>query len=163
MIDHDPVTPRIRETQASRHIRIRGAGARRRSRAAWCAVIASVALSGCLRIGSCTETEWFAFTTLDHYGDMNPVPEALPNGRCGTRWMSGDDPQAVMEHYRSELGRVGWSVEPMEPMPITDASGAVVGRELSIRATVETATASISAEVLDGQDTTFVISIDELD
>lgn len=77
--------------------------------------------------------------------------------------MSGDDPQAVMEHYRSELGRVGWSVEPMEPMPITDASGAVVGRELSIRATVETATASISAEVLDGQDTTFVISIDELD
>ena len=47
--------------------------------------------------------------------------------------------------------------------PIVDDTGAVVGRTLTLQATIETATASITAEVLDGRDTTFVILMNEVD
>ena len=130
---------------------------------AWCAVIASLLMAGCLGIGSCTETEAFAFDAIRHYGDAMLVPEPHPYGACGARLVTGDDPDAVIEHYRSELERVGFAVNPVESGPIVDDNGAVVGRTLGLRATIETATASVFAEVLDGQDTTFVILMDEID
>lgn len=130
---------------------------------AWCAVIASLLLAGCLGIGSCSETEAFAFNAIRHYGDEELVPETHANGGCGTSLVTGDDPDAVMEHYRSELKRVGFAVNPVESAPIVDETGAVVGRTLLLQATIETANASIDAEVLDGQDATFVILMDEID
>jgi len=130
---------------------------------AWCTVIATLLMAGCVGIGSCSETEAFAFSAIDHYGDAELVPEGHPSGACGASLVIGDDPDAVIEHYRSELERVGFVVDPMESAPIVDVSGAVVGRTLGLQATIETATASITAEVLDGQDTTFVILMNEID
>jgi hypothetical protein len=69
----------------------------------------------------------------------------------------------VIEYYRSELERVGFVVAQPESASIVDDTGAVVGRTLSLQATTETATASINAEVLDGQDATFVILMNETD
>jgi hypothetical protein len=127
------------------------------------AIVASLLLSGCLGIGSCTETESFAFNAIRQYGDVQLVPEPHPSGACGASLVTGDDPDAVMEHYRSELERVGFTVEPVESFPISDETGAVVGRTLLLQATIETATASVNAEVLDGQDTSFMILMDEVD
>ena len=76
---------------------------------AWCAVVASLLMAGCLGIGSCSETEAFAFNAIRHYGDEELVPDAHPSGACGASLVTGDDPDAVMEHYRSELERVGLS------------------------------------------------------
>ena len=132
-------------------------------KAAWGLVLASLLMSGCLGIGSCTETEAFAFTAIDHYGPGQLVPDAQPNGTCGASLVTGDDPGAVIEYYRDELERVGFAVEQVESVPIVDDTGAVVGRTLGLQGTIETATASISAEVLDGQDITFVILMDEVD
>ena len=131
--------------------------------AVWCAVIASLVMSGCLAFGSCTETEAFAFTAIRHYGDAQLVPEPHPNGACGASLVTGDDPDAVIEHYRSELQRVGFVLGSLESSPIVDETGAVVGRSIFLQATIETATASISAEVIDGYDSTFVILMDEID
>lgn len=158
--------PTTRRPQSYRRTRgqNRDMHVRRNSRSAtWCAVVASALLGGCLGIGSCSETEAFAFNAIDHYGDEQLVPEAHPNGACGASLVTGDDPNAVIEHYRSELERVGFAVGPVESFPITDETGAVVGRTLVLQATIETATASINAEVLDGQDTTFMILMNEID
>lgn len=130
---------------------------------AWCALIAALVIPGCLGIGSCTETEAFAFNAIRQYGDAQLVPEPHPNGACGASLVTGDDPNAVIDHYRSELQRVGFILSSLESAPIVDETGAVVGSTLLLQATIETATASISAEVLDGQDTTFVILMDEID
>jgi hypothetical protein len=121
-------------------------------------------VAGCLGIGSCSETEAFAFNAIRHYGDDELVPEPHPSGACGASLVSGDDPDAVIAHYRSELERVGFVVTPPESSPIVDGTGAVVGRTLTLWATTETATASVHAEVFDGQrDTTFVILTNETD
>ena len=130
---------------------------------ACCALIASLLMAGCLGIGSCSETEAFAFNAIRHYDDDELVPGARPSGACGASLVSGDDPDGVIEHYRSELERVGFVVKPAESAPIVDESGAVVGRTLGLQATIETATASVNAEVLDGQDTTVMILMNETD
>ena len=128
------------------------------------AVFAALLIAGCLGIGSCSETEAFAFNAIRHYGDEQLVPEAHPSGACGANLVSGDDADAVVEHYRSELQRVGFVVEPVESAPMVDDTGGVIGTTLGLHATIETATASIYAEVLDGQDTTtFVILMNERD
>lgn len=133
-------------------------------RSAWFAALATILMAGCLGIGSCSETEAFAFNAIRHYGDAELVPEPHPSGACGAGLVSGDDPDAVIEHYRSELERVGFVVTPPESAPIVDGAGAVVGRTLTLWATTETATASVNAEILDGQrDTTFVILTNETD
>jgi hypothetical protein len=131
--------------------------------AARCAVLVPLFFVGCLAIGSCTETEAFAFNAIDHYGDEQLVPEPHPTGACGASIVTSDDPDAVIKHYRSELERAGFAVVPVESFPITDEAGAVVGRSLLLQATIETATASVNAEVLEGQDTTFMILVDEVD
>ena len=128
---------------------------------AWCAVVASLLMAGCLGFGSCTETEAFAFNAMRQYDDAKLVPEPHPSGACGASLVTGDDPDAVMEHYRSELEGVGFVVSPVASAPIVDENGTVVGRTLGLQATIETANASINAEVLDGQDTTFTILMDE--
>ena len=46
---------------------------------------------------------------------------------------------------------------------MVDETGAAVGMTLSLEATIDTAHASINAEVLDGQDATFTILMDEID
>ena len=130
---------------------------------ALCAVIASLVMGGCLGIGSCSETEAFSLNAIRHYGDAQLVPEPHPSGACGASLVTGDDPDAVIDHYRSELQRVGFVVSSLESGPIVDEAGAVVGSTLLLQATIETATASINAEVLDGQDTTFMILMDEID
>jgi hypothetical protein len=129
--------------------------------AVW-AVITSLFFAGCLGIVSCSETEAFAFNALRHYGDVELVPVSHSSGGCGATLTTGDDPDAVIEHYRSELERVGFVVDAVESTPIVDESGAVIGRTLSVQGTVQTATASVSAEVLDGQDTTFLILTNEI-
>jgi hypothetical protein len=126
------------------------------------AIVASFLMAGCFGIGACSETEAFAFNALQHYGDEDLVPEAQASGACGASLVTGDDPDVVIEHYRSELERVGFAVDPAESSPMVDESGAVIGRTVSIHAVIETATASVSAEVLDGQDTIFVILVDEV-
>jgi hypothetical protein len=127
------------------------------------AILCSPLLGGCFIMGSCTETEAFAFSSIDHYGDEQLVPELHPSGACGASFITGDDPDVVIEHYRSELDREGFVVEAAETFPITDDSGETVGRTLLLQAIIETASASVSAEVLDGEDTTFVILMDEVD
>lgn len=77
--------------------------------AAWCVVIASLLLGGCLGIGSCSETEAFAFNAIRQYGDADLVSEPHPNGGCGANLVTGDDPDAVIEHYRAELERAGFA------------------------------------------------------
>ena len=100
---------------------------------AWCAVIASLVMGGCLAFGSCSETEAFAFNSLRHYGDAQLVPEPQPNGSCGASLVTGDDPDAVIEHYRSELQRVGFVLSSLESSPIVDEPEAAVGRTLVFR------------------------------
>ena len=57
----------------------------------------------------------------------------------------------------------GLRVEPVASVPIVGEAGAVVGRTLGLHATIETATASIGAEVFEGQEVTFVILMNEVD
>jgi hypothetical protein len=126
------------------------------------AILGALLLGGCFGIGSCSETEAFAFSSIDQYGDEQLVPEPHPSGACGASFVTSDDPEAVITHYRDELERVGFAVEPVEVSPITDESGQTVGRSILLQASIATATASLSAEVL-GKDTTFVILMDEVE
>lgn len=131
---------------------------------AWCAVISSLLMAGCLGSGSCTETEAFAFNSIRHYGDEELVPAPQPNGGCGASLVTGDDPDAVIDHYHSELERVGFVVSSLEPSSSAGEPEAAAGRTLGLRGMTETAVAWITAEgVVDGQDSMFLILMDEID
>ena len=70
----------------------------------------------------------------------------------------------MIDHYRSELERVGFVVSSLEPSPGAGEPEAAAGRTLGIQGMTETAVAWITAdEVVDGQDTMFLMLMDEID
>jgi hypothetical protein len=129
--------------------------------AAWSIGVASLLLSGCLGGGSCSAAAAAAFNAIDHYGDEELVPEDHPNGGCADTLVTDDEPDAVIEHYRSAFERAGYVVDEIEPVPMVDESEDVIGRTVGLEATSASMRAAVSAEVFEGQDTTFVIFVNE--
>jgi hypothetical protein len=125
----------------------------------------AVLLTACLGSppGACTAEEAAAFSAISRYGNEELVPQAHPGGACADTLVTSDDPDAVIEHYRSAFEAAGYTMDGLESSPITDESGATVGRGVSLQASNASKTAVVSAEVFDGQEpTTFVVLVGDL-
>lgn len=115
----------------------------------------AVLLGACLgRPGGCSGEEAEAFMAIAYYGDEALMPEPHPYGVCADTLVTEDDPDAVIDHYRSAFEAAGYTVIGLESNPMTDESGATVGRALELLASNGSMTASVGAEVFDEQGTT---------
>ena len=108
--------------------------------------------------GGCSAEEAAHLNEVDHYGGAELVPEDDGLGSCGASFSTADDPELVIEHYRSRLEAAGWAVDPppASPPPLEE------GIELEtvfVSARKGTMLYSVSAEILDAPETDFVIHV----
>jgi hypothetical protein len=129
----------------------------------WLARIALVgfllaAISGCATSADgCSSEEAATFNEIEHYGGVELAPEDDRLGGCGATFTTRDDPELVIEHYRSELDLAGWAIDPPEPLP---SDGAEM-QSVSLGARKGTMGLGVSAEILGGPETEFVIHVRE--
>jgi len=120
----------------------------------------AILLAACLGSpGGCSAQEAAAFNAISHYGNDALVPEPHPYGVCADSLVTDDDPDAVIEHYRSAFEAAGYTIHGLWSSPITDESGATIGRSVQFQARDGSMTANILAEVIDGQETTFNVLV----
>lgn len=127
-----------------------------------CAVLLPLLLTGCLGGvigGECSDEEAAAFNAIPHYGGEDLVREDHPYGACADVLVTSDDPEAVVEHYQTELMRAGYDVGPIESGPMTTETGEAIGSHVFFQATKSVMTANVSAEIITGQETQFVILV----
>jgi len=114
--------------------------------------------SACLiSLGGCSSEEAVYFNEIEHYSGAELVPEDDGLGGCGATFSTSDDPDLVIEHYRSRLEAAGWAIDPPEPSPLDG----VEMQSVSLGARKGTMGYGISAEILGGPKTVFVIHIGE--
>ena len=92
------------------------------------AAIVALVVAGCLNAGpgACTPEAAAAFNEIEHYGGISLEPQDYPlGGRCVGSFTSDDDPEVVLEFYRTQWTAAGWSLDP--PLPL--ASAPPVGEE----------------------------------
>jgi hypothetical protein len=125
-----------------------------------CALIGLLVVtsSGCLvSIGGCSAAEAAYFNEIQHYGGAELVPENDGLGSCGASFTTRDDPNLVIEYYRSTLEAAGWAIDPLLPSPPPD--GGIEMQSLGLSARKATILFSVSAEILGAPETTFVIHV----
>jgi hypothetical protein len=128
-------------------------------------VTPAVLLTACLGSapGACTADEAAAFRAISPYRNEELVPGPHPGGACADTLVTADDPDAVIEHYRSALQGAGYTIDSLESSPMTDESGATIGQAVNLQASSGSNTAVVSAEVFSGQTTTtFVVLVGDL-
>lgn len=91
---------------------------------------------------------------IAHYGNEELEPEPHPFGVCADSLVTADEADAVIDHYRSAFEAAGYALAGLESTPMMDESGATVGRGVLLQASNGSMTASIGAEVFDGEETT---------
>ena len=116
--------------------------------------------SACLvDVGGCTSDEVATFHEVQHYEGVELVPTGDGLGGCGASFTTSDDPDLVIQHYRSTLEAAGWTIAPPEPLP--PDGGAI--SSVSLGAYKGTIGFSVSAEILGRPETEFVIHVRESD
>ena len=81
--------------------------------------LGAVLLAGCLQAGpgACSDEERAVFDSLQHFQNMPLVAEDHATGGCAARFQT-TDPQAVTDHYASELLEGRWLIgTPVELPP----------------------------------------------
>ena len=79
------------------------------------AAIVALVVAGCLNAGpgACTPEAAAAFKEIEHYGGISLEPQDYPlGGRCVGSFTSDDDPEVVLEFYRTQWTAAGWSLDP---------------------------------------------------
>lgn len=118
--------------------------------------------SACLiSIGGCSsEAAWYAFHDVEHYDGAELEPED-GLGSYGASFSTSDDPDLVIEHYRSRLEAAGWAIDPPLPSPPTEDGSET--QTVSLSALKGTIRYSVSAEILGEPETVFVFHVGESD
>jgi len=122
--------------------------------------------SACLiSIGGCGSEEAAYFDVVEHYGGAELVPEDDGLGSCGATFRTSDDPDLVIEHYRSRLAAAGWAIDPPlpSPPPPPPEDGIEIMQSVWLSAHKGTIWYGVSAEILEGPETVFVIHVGESD
>jgi len=110
--------------------------------------------------GGCSSEEAATFNEIQHYAGAELAPKDDGLGGCGAAFFTGDDPNLVIQHYRSRLEAAGWTIDPPEPSP---PDGAEV-QAVSLGARKGTMGLGVSAEIILGRsETEFVIHVRESD
>ncbi|MDQ2933993.1 MAG: hypothetical protein M3R49_03245 [Chloroflexota bacterium] len=116
--------------------------------------------SACLiSIGGCSSEEAAHFNDVEHYGGAELVPEDDRLGSCGASFSTTEDPDLVIEHYRSRLEAAGWTIDPPLPSPPPPPEGGVEIQSVWLSAHKGTIGYGVSAEILGGPETVFVIHV----
>jgi len=110
-----------------------------------------------ISIGGCSSEEAALFNEIEHYGGAELVPEDDGLGGCGASFSISDDPDLVIDHYRSRLVAAGWAIDPPDPPPLDG----VEMQSVSLGARKGTMGFGISAEILGGPEILFVIHVGE--
>ena len=81
-------------------------------------VLVCLLLPGCLQagFGACSDEERAVFDSLRHFEDMPLVAQDHATGGCAARFQT-TDPQAVIDHYESELLDGLWLIGTLERQP----------------------------------------------
>lgn len=128
------------------------------------ATASALLLTACLQgTPTCSDTAAAEFRSLEHYRGAELEPQPHVYGACNATFASSDDPNLVLEAYRSELEASGYTVQSVFTTPISDQTGAIVGQAVSLDARSESFFVSVSAEVLDGQEATYNVFVDDLE
>ena len=97
---------------------------------------------------------------IEHYGGAELVPEDDGLGGCAVSFSTTDDPDLVIEHYRSTLQAAGWTIDPPMDVPLGDPEGhGTQLQSVSISARRGIYGCSVSAELLGAPETNFVIHV----
>lgn len=114
-------------------------------------------VSACLiSIGGCSSAEAAAFNEVRHYGGAELVPEDDGLGGCGASFSTGNDPNLVIEHYRSTLEAAGWTIDPPLPSPLPPPEDGI-----GLGARKGMLGFGVSAEMVGEPETIFVIHVNE--
>ena len=89
------------------------------------------------------------------------VPEDDGLGSCGAMFSTLDDPDLVIEHSRSRLEAAGWAIDPPLPPPPAPPEDGIEMQSVWLGARKETMGYGVSAEILGGPETVFVIHVGE--
>lgn len=118
--------------------------------------------SACLIIiGGCSsEAAWYAFHHVEHYDGAELEPED-GLGSFGASFSTSDDPDLVIEHFRSRLEAAAWAIDP--PLPSPPREDGIEMQTVSLSAHKGTIRYSVSAEILGEPETVFVIHVGESD
>ena len=128
------------------------------------AIASALLLTACLQgTPTCSDTAATEFRRLEHYRGMELAPEPHIYGACNAIFATADDPDTVLEAYRIELEASGYTVQDVSSTPISDETEAVIGRAVYLDARSESFFVSVAAEVLDGQEPTYNVFVDDLD
>ena len=103
-------------------------------------------------MSGCSAEQADQMSQIEHYRGAELVPEDDGLGGCGASFTTTDDPDLVIEHYRSTLAAAGWTIDPPE------SAGAQL-QSVSISAYRGNYGCSISAELLGAAETNFVIHV----
>lgn len=123
-----------------------------------------LASSACLiSIGGCSSEEASYFSEVEHYGGVELEPEDDGLGRCGASFDTTDDPEVVIEHYRSRLEDAGWTIDPPPPPPPAGPGDVAQMATVTLSARKGTVGYSVSAELFGRSETNFVIHVGDMD
>ena len=115
--------------------------------------------SACLLgMSGCSAEVADQLSQIEHYGGAELAPEDDGLGGCGTSFTTIDDPDRVIEHYRSTLEAAGWLIDPPLSAPPAPPEGdASQLQSVSVSARRGIYGCSVSAELLGAAETNFVI------
>lgn len=135
------------------------ASVQRLARIALIGFLCTITAACVIGTGGCSTEEAATFSEVQHYAGTELVPKDDGLGGCGASFTTSDDPDLVIQHYRSRLEGAGWTIDPPEPLP----PDGVEIQSVSLGAHKETMGFGVSAEIVGGPETEFVIHIREND
>jgi hypothetical protein len=122
------------------------------------ALLVATASACVLGLGGCSAEEADQLSRVEHYGGAELVPEDDGLGGSGAAFSTADDPDLVLEHYRSTLEAAGWTIDPDLPSPPPGGGGDEL-ESVSLSARRGSYGLSVSAELLGAPETNFVIHV----
>ena len=116
-----------------------------------------VTTSACITsIGPCSSDEAAAVNAVEHYGGAELEPKNDGQGHCGASFTTTDDPDLVIEHYRSTLEAAGWTVDSPQPAPSGEA---IDVPRASVSAHKGSMFYGVTGDMPGGQENLFVIRV----
>jgi len=135
------------------------AGVQRHARVALLGFLITTTSACAIGTGGCSSEEAATFNDIQQYAGAELVPKDDGLGGCGATFFTGDDPNLVIQHYRSRLEAAGWTIDPPEPSPPDGAELQAV----SLGARKGTMGLGVSAEILGRPEIEFAIHVRESD
>ncbi|MDQ2941461.1 MAG: hypothetical protein M3R05_04640 [Chloroflexota bacterium] len=116
--------------------------------------------SACLvSIGGCSSEEAAYFNEIEHYGGAELMPEDDGLGSCGASFTTSDDPDLVIEHYRSRLQAADWAIDPPLPSSPPASADGIEMQSVGLSARKGTIGYGVSAEIFGGSENVVVIHV----